>query len=101
MSYGQGLGIAMVVGIVSLILGGLFLYIYISFIDTSAFEAVWEKAAADMEANGQSQEQIDMGMEWGRKLFWPMYILGGAFGSFIVGLIVSIFTQKKAPEQTF
>lgn len=101
MGYGQGLGIAMVTSLVSLVITGLFTYIYINFIDTNAFEEIWEKAAADMEAKGQSQEAIDMGMSWGRKLFWVFYALGGAFGGLIVGLIVTIFTQKKAPEQTF
>ena len=101
MSYGQGLGIAMVVSMIAIAIGMVFSYIYINFIDTSAFEAIWEKADEDMEEKGQSQEAIDMGMQWGRKLFWVFYLLGGAFGSLITGLIVSIFTQKKAPEQTF
>ncbi|HOX82774.1 MAG TPA: DUF4199 domain-containing protein [Chryseolinea sp.] len=101
MSYGQGLGIAMVTSMIAIAIGMVFTFVYINFIDTTAFEAIWEKAAEDMEAKGQSQEQIDMGLEWGRKLFWVMYLIGGAFGSFIVGLIVTIFTQKKAPEQTF
>jgi hypothetical protein len=101
MSYGQGLGIALITFLVSMVLSGIFSYIYLSFIDTTAFEAIWEKAAADMEAKGQSQEQIDMGLEWGRKLFWVFFIVGGAFMGLVVGLIVSIFTQKKPPETAF
>jgi hypothetical protein len=101
MSYGQGLGIAMIVSMIAIVIGMIFIYIYINFIDTSAFEEVWEKAAADMEAKGNTQEQIDIGLEWGRKLFWVFYLIGGVFGSLITGLIVTIFTQKKAPEQTF
>jgi hypothetical protein len=101
MSYGQGLGIAIVVSLIAIVIGMIFSYIYINFIDTSAFEAIWEKAAEDMENKGQSQEQIDMAMGWGRKLFWVFYLVGGAFWALITGLIVTIFTQKKAPEQTF
>jgi|SRR5688572_26324374 len=101
MSYGQGLGIAMVVSMVAIVIGMVFSYIYINFIDPSAFEAVWEKAAEDMQAQGQSEEQMEMGLEWGRKLFWVFYLIGGAFWALIIGLIVTIFTQKKAPESKF
>jgi hypothetical protein len=101
MSYGQGLGIAMVTFLVSMVVSGIFSYIYLQFIDPSAFEQIWEKAAADMEAKGQSQDQIDVAMSWGRKLFWVFFIVGGAFIGLLIGLVVSIFTQKKAPEQAF
>jgi hypothetical protein len=101
MSYGQGLGLAMVTVVSSLVIGGLYTFIFFNFIDPSAFEAIWEKAAADMEAQGQSEEAIEMGMSWGRKLFWPLFILGGLFWGFILGLIVTIFTQKKEPETAF
>jgi hypothetical protein len=101
MSYGQGLGTAMVTVVVSMILTGIYSYIFFNFIDPSFFEAIWTKAAADMEAQGQSEETIEMGLGWARKLFWPFFILGGLFWGFIIGLIVSIFTQKRAPETAF
>lgn len=101
MSYGQGLGIAMVVSIIAILIGMIFSYVYINFVDTSALEAVWEKAAEDMQAKGTPEDQIEVGLEWGRKLFWVFYLIGGAFWALIIGLIVSIFTQKKAPESKF
>lgn len=101
MSYGQGLGIAVVLSIVSTLVGALFSFIYISFIDPAMFEQVWEKAAEQMESQGQSQEAIDMGLSWGRKLFWPMYLFFGIFFGFLIGLVVSIFTQKKAPDHNY
>ncbi len=101
MSYGQGLGLAMVVVLVSLVISAIWMLIYFNIIDTSAFDAIWEKAAADMEAKGQSDEQIEMAMTWGRKLFWVFFLAGSLFWGLIIGLIVTIFTQKKAPEQAF
>lgn len=98
MAYGQGFGIAFLTVFVSTIVGMIFSYIYINFVDPSVFDAIWEKAAADMEEKGQSQEAIEMGMEWGRKLFWVFYLLGSVFWGTLVGLIVTIFTQKKRPE---
>lgn len=101
MSYGQGLGIAIIAVIVSTLLSEVFMYIYLTFVDPSAFETIWEKAEEDMESKGQSAEQIEMGLSWGRKLFWVFFAIGGAFWGLIIGLIVSIFTQKRAPETAF
>ncbi len=98
MSYGQGLGIAFIAMMVSVVLGGIFSYVYTTYIDTNLLEEVWQKTAEDMEAKGQSQEAIDMAITWTKKLFWPFYAIGGAFMALIVGLIVSIFTKKSNPE---
>lgn len=101
MSYGQGLGVAMVTVIISTILSGLFMYVYMNFVDISAWDAIWEKAEEDMIAQGQSDEAIEMGLSWGKKLFWIIFPLAAAFWGLIIGLIVSIFTQKKSPETAF
>jgi hypothetical protein len=101
MSYGQGLGIAMVAILVSIVLTGIYTFIYTKFIDPTAMDSVWEKAAADMEAKGQDEEQIETALGFAKNLFWLFFVLGGAFWGLIVGLIVSIFTQKNEPEQAF
>ena len=98
MSYGQGLGIAFVTVFVSIICSAIFSYIYTSFVDTTLLEQVWQKTAEDMEAKGQSPEAIEMAISWTKKLFWPFFILGGAFIALIIGLLVSIFTKKSNPE---
>jgi hypothetical protein len=54
-----------------------------------------------MSARGMSDDQIDMAVGWTKKLFWPMYIFFGLFFGVLIALVVSIFTQKKAPEQRF
>lgn len=101
MSYGQGLGLSMVVILVSIVLGGIFSFLYTAFVDTGMMDAVYEKMAEDMEEKGQNKEQIEMAIGWTKKLFWPLYFVGGVFMGFIIGLIVSIFTQKSNPEPTF
>lgn len=98
MSYGQGLGVAFITIMVSVIIGGIFSYVYTSFVDTNVLEEVWQKTAEDMEAQGQSQEAIDMAISWTKKLFWPIYFIGAGFMALIVGLIVSIFTKNSNPE---
>jgi hypothetical protein len=101
MSYGQGLGIAMVVVAVSMVIGGIYTYVYFNILNPAAYDGIWEKAAADMEAQGQSEEAIETALSWTKKLFWPFFIIGALFWGFIIGLIVSIFTQKKEPETAF
>ncbi len=98
MSFGQGFGIGFVSILISLLVGGIFSYVYTHFVDTGILEEVWQKTADDMEAKGQSQETIDTALTWTKKLFWVFYFVFGGFFSVIIALIVSIFTQKKNPE---
>lgn len=98
MSYGQGLGLTLVIILVSTFLGGLVSYLYINLVDPEMLEEVWRKTADDMEQKGSSEEQIEMALEWTKKLFWVFYLIGGIIMGFIMGLIISIFTQKSRPE---
>ncbi len=97
MSYGQGLGLSMVVILVSIVIGGVFSFVY-NMIDPTVMENAFKIMAEEMEAKGQNEEQVAMAMEWTKKLFWVFYFVGGIFMGFIIGLIVSIFTQKSNPE---
>jgi hypothetical protein len=56
-----------------------------------------------MEAKGQSDEQIEMAMKFvdmftnpEALLFFGLFI--GILSSVVIGLIISIFTQKARPE---
>jgi len=101
MSYGQGVGISFWISLASTVLGGIFLYIYITAIDPGLFDAVFEQQIQAMEEKGMPDDQIEMGINIGKMMFWPMYLIGGIFCGVLIGLIVSIFTQKKAPEQLY
>lgn len=101
MSYGQGVGIAFWMCLVSIILGGLFTYVYSNIIDPTVMETFYEKQMEQMSEQNMPDEQMQMAVEWTKKLFWPMYVLFGMFFGVLLGVIVSIFTQKKAPEQSF
>ncbi len=101
MSYGQGVGISFWIALVSVLLGGIFTYIYSTIIDPSVMELFYEKQIEQFDEQDMPQEQIDVAIEWTKKLFWPLYVFFGMFFSVLVGVIVSIFTQKKAPEQRF
>jgi TRAP-type C4-dicarboxylate transport system permease small subunit len=101
MTYGQGVGIGFWIALVAVVVGGLFTYVYSNFIDTGAMDAFYEQQYEKMQTNGMQDEQIDVAIEWTKKLFWPMYIFFGIFFGVLIAVLVSIFTQKKAPEQRF
>ena len=101
MSYGQGVGIAFWIALISLIINFLVTYLYVSFIDTGAMDLFYEAQTEKLAEQGMQDEQIDMALGWTKTLFWPMYIFGGLFFGVLVGVIVSIFTQKKNPEPSF
>ncbi|PZR41338.1 MAG: hypothetical protein DI538_01640 [Azospira oryzae] len=98
MSFGQGVGIVFWMGLISTIIGGIFTFVYINFVDTAPFDLMLEQNLEEMEKAGSPEQAIEMAQEWTRKLFWPIYFFFGVVGSVVVGLIVSIFTKKNNPE---
>ena len=101
MSYGQGVGIAFWITLVSLVINFVITYCYVTFIDPSAMDLFYDKQTEQMAANGMQDDQIDMAIGWTKTLFWPLYLFFGLFFGVLVGVIVSIFTQKKNPEPAF
>lgn len=106
MSYGQGIGISFWMGVVSAVIGSIFTYIYVKWIDSSFIDIMKDKQMEGFQARGMSDEQIEQAMKFSAMFTTPEALLGfglffGILGTVIVGLIVTIFTQKKAPEQTF
>lgn len=101
MSYGQGVGIGFWMVLVSIVINGLFTFIYISFIEPATMERFYEAQRIQMENNNMPDDQIDMAITWTAKLFWPMYFFMGIFFGVLLGVIVSIFTQKKNPQPAF
>lgn len=104
MTFGQGVGIAFWIGLIASALSSVFTYIYVKFIDQNFIAMIREKAIDDMQAKGQSEEQIEMGMKFVNMFTSPEALLGmglfmGILTLVVVGLIISIFTQKPRPEQ--
>lgn len=103
MSYGQGIGIAFWMALVSTVISSVFSYVYMKFIDTGFIEAIKDQQIEAMEQQGMSQEQIDQAMGFSSAFFTPeaMLIMGllmGIIMTVIIALIVTIFTKKDAPE---
>ncbi len=101
MSYGQGVGVGFWLALVGTVIAGLFSFVYLTFIDSAPFDLMLEETQFKMEEQGTPEEAIDMAMTWTKNLFWPIYAMGGILGGLIIALIISIFTQKKSPEESF
>ena len=87
-------------------ISAVFTYLYIKFIDTGFLELVKQRQIEALQQQGMSDQQIDQAMEFSAMFMSAeamlFYILvGGIIGALIIGLIVTIFTQKRNPEPAF
>jgi hypothetical protein len=106
MEYGQGIGIAFWLGLVSSAIYSVFFYVYIKFIDSSFLDMIRDQQLEQFEARGMSDEQIEQAMKFANMFTSPealvgFSLFGGVFFTIIIALIVTIFTQKKNPEPGF
>ena len=104
MSYGQGIGITFWISLISSVIGSIFTYFYVKFIDTGYIQQILDKQREQMAADANlSEEQIDNAISITMKFMTPEMILvfgiiGGIIMILIVGLVVTIFTQRKNLE---
>jgi hypothetical protein len=103
MEYSQGIAIAFWLGLVSAAISSVFTYFYIKFLDTAFIDQIKDKQLEDMQARGMSDEQIDQAMKIAGMFSTPeaIFLMGlimTVIGAVIIGLLVTIFTQKKSPE---
>src|SRR5690606_22978283 len=103
MSYGQGVGIAFWYGLISSGISSVFMYIYIKFVDPTFMDAIKDQQLEAFEKQGMSEAQIEQAMQFSSmfntaEAFFVMGLFGGIILSVLIGLIVTIFTQKKSPE---
>jgi lysylphosphatidylglycerol synthetase-like protein (DUF2156 family) len=103
MSYGQGLGISMIIISISAALSSIFSYVYIKFVDDSLLEIIRNQAEEQMMNQGLSDSQIEQALEMQAKFSSPEMIfvfglIGGIFFGFIIALIITAITKKTDPE---
>jgi len=104
MSYGEGMGIGMVLSAVSGVMGAVFSYIYMNFIDTDMPARMLEKARSDMESRGgASDEQIDQAMQMTAKFMTPVamsvfVVIFSLLTGLLVSLVVSAIVKTSKPE---
>ncbi|MCR9254195.1 MAG: DUF4199 domain-containing protein [bacterium] len=103
MSYGQGLGIGVLLSLIASVISSLFNWVYLSFVDDGMIQFQIEKAHEEWEKQGMSSAQIEQAEGFMDIMMNPvtMTILGIVMGTlfgFLISLVVSAITQKKNPE---
>ena len=103
MSYGQGLGLGMIVTGVAGLVSSLFSYFYLKFIDDSMLSEILNQSRIALEEQGMDDEQIEQALAMTQKFTTPeMLMIWGVFGALLMGLIfslvISAFTKKTNPE---
>lgn len=103
MAYGEGLGIGTIVAAVSGGLGGVFSYIYLTFIDPGYMQRVMNLTRSRMEEKGMDDAQVDQAMAMVKKfsggaLSTVFAVLGALLIGFILSLIISAITKNPRPE---
>ncbi len=99
MTYPQGLGSGTLLSSAAALVTGVFVYVYVKYIDTGYLAAAVELQRAALEQRGMTGAQAQQAMAIITAITTPMGIavtrlISGAIVGFIVALIVSIFTQK-------
>lgn len=98
MSFGQGLGIGMIMTLVSLVVMIIFTYVYLNYADPTAWTAVVDKAKEDMAKRGSSESDIKNAESMIGLFFWVFFVVFSLFFGFVYALLVTIFTHKRRPE---
>jgi len=101
MSFGQGFGIGFWFTVVSTTLTLIVMYVYITYVDYGPLQMMLDENTAKMQESGQSDDQVQIAIEWTNKLFWVFAIFGALFMGLIIALIITIFTQRKNPQGEF
>jgi uncharacterized membrane protein YedE/YeeE len=104
MSYGQGLGIGTLISLISGLLGGIFRYVYMEFIDPSAAQRGMDQARVKLEeAGNMSDAQIDQAIQMSQRfasgpLGIVIAVLGSALIGFLISLSIAAITKHNRPE---
>jgi uncharacterized protein YneF (UPF0154 family) len=101
--FGRAFMVGLVVAVIAGILGGIFNFIYMSYIEPDFMETMIAETQAMYERMGMSETQIEKAMEQVKSSFEPskMLIQGFVWSAIlggIVSLIVAAIMKKNPPE---
>ncbi len=99
-TFGKAVGAGVVICLYYSIIMAIFTYILYKFIDTGLINKMLAMSEDAGLKKGLSQEQIDLGMKFTRKIMTPpvlsfFSLLFGMFFGTIMSLIVAIFVRKE------
>jgi hypothetical protein len=100
MTYGQSVGVGVIIFLYYAVISAIFTYILYKFIDTGLTTKLLSATEDIMVKRGMSQQMIDAGMAFNKKIYIPEImapssIIFSMIAGTIISLIVSIFTRKE------
>jgi len=103
MTYGQGLGIGMIVAVTASILSGIFIFLYTSYVDPTITEKIVDSVMDQMGAFGLDDSQLDEARDKMLADTTPFKQLtsaltNGLFGGLILSLIIAAIMKRNRPE---
>jgi len=103
LKFGQGLGIGVLISLISSVVSSIFFYIYVTFINTDYLSYMRDLQIEEMEKQGMSDAQIDQALGFMDNIMNPpvlmvISIISTVFFGLIISLIIAAITQKKKPE---
>jgi hypothetical protein len=106
MSYGQGMTIAVLIGVISSFLRSIATYIYLRFINPGFIDAIRDKVGEEMDKQNNSGEGAEMAEKIMGYVTSPGALAGfefifGIILLVFIGLIVSIFTKNESTKPPF
>jgi len=99
-SYGEALGFGVLVGLISSVLLGIFVFIEYKFLDPGLIDKLMDIAREKMLGKGIDQEQLEKALSISKWFMTPVVlaistILFNTFVSFILSLITSAIVKKE------
>ncbi len=103
MSYGQGVGTGVLVGVWSGIVMAIFIFAYFTRINPGMIDFTLAKQEAAMQARQMDPTQISNAMAMAKKWFVPIAIVGSVLGSVFLAtlfsLLIAIFTRTNPAQE--
>lgn len=101
--YGRALGAGVLISLVASVLGSIFTYAYVAFINTGYTEVLLQDQMDKLQAKGMSGTQLDQAEKVTRMFMTPvaMTVMGLIFGvifGVVVSLIVAAFLKRAARQ---
>lgn len=98
-SWGQAVKVGVGVAIISGLIGAVYQYVFMNFIEPDMLNLIAEKQQQTLLDQGYSEEQIEASIEMGKKFQGPgimaaMSVIGSAIFGFIVSAIAGAIMKK-------
>jgi hypothetical protein len=91
LTFGQGLGLGLLVSAIVGLVVSMFVMFYNQFIDTTLIQQQMDAARIEMEGRGMEDAQIESGLAMMQKIMTPgVLFVFSVFGYLLVGLILSL-----------